>query len=228
MFTGIVYCLGDIAARSGSGRESRFTIVPRKPFTDTEVGESISVNGVCLTAEAFSGGAFTAYASEETLTASALASLKVKSVVNLERAVAVGTRLGGHIVSGHVDCVAKVASVAPRGGSTAFTIAFPAAMAHLVVPKGSVTLDGISLTVNECGTDFLTVNIIPETMRETIIHQWRAGTAVNMEADIIGKYVARMVETGFMPQGMTPRTGQNAEAGQNPGLTMDFLRENGF
>lgn len=218
MFTGIIYCLGDIAARSGAGPETRFTIVPRKPFERPEVGESIAVNGTCLTAESFSGAAFTAYASQETLAVSGLGSLKVKSAVNLERAVAVGSRLGGHMVSGHVDCVATVVSVTPRGDSTIFRLAFPSAMGHLVAGKGSVALDGVSLTVNECGPDFLTVNVIPETLRETIIHQWRAGTSVNMETDVIGKYVARIVETGYASGGYK----------NGPGLTVDFLRDNGF
>lgn len=219
MFTGIIQCLGEVVARRGSQKESRFEIKPREPFTAPETGESIAVNGVCLTAESFTGTTFTAYASEETLTVSTLHSLATGSTVNLERAVAIGTRLGGHIVSGHVDCIATVSSVTRRGDSTIFRLAFPRAMGHLIVPKGSVALDGVSLTINECGLDFLTVNSIPETLQATILHSWKTGSSVNMETDVIGKYVARMIETGYA---------QNAGAAETPGLTMDFLRENGF
>lgn len=219
MFTGIIQCLGDVTARRGSQQESRFEIKPRETFPAPEIGESIAVNGVCLTAESFGGNTFTAYASEETLSVSTLASFGAGSTVNLERAVAVGTRLGGHMVSGHVDCIATVSNVTRRGDSTIFRLAFPRTMGHLIVPKGSVALDGVSLTINECGLDFLTVNIIPETLQATILHSWKTGSSVNMETDIIGKYVARMIETGYA---------QNTAPGQNSGLTMDFLRENGF
>ncbi|SBV97924.1 Riboflavin synthase, alpha subunit [uncultured delta proteobacterium] len=221
MFTGIIQCLGDVVARKGSSRETRFTIMPRAPFPDPEIGESIAVNGTCLTAERFDGASFTAYASGETLSATTLTSLQPGGVVNLERAVSLSTRLGGHLVSGHVDCVATVAAIEKRGDSTVFRLAFPRAMGHLVVPKGSVTLDGVSLTINECGPDFFTVNIIPETITATMLHSWKAGTLVNMETDLIGKYVARMVATGYVNN-----AGTSLE--ESSGLTMDFLRKHGF
>ncbi len=221
MFTGIIQCLGEVVSRRGANQESRFTIIPRKAFDTPEIGESIAVNGTCLTAERFDGGAFTAYASGETLSLTTLADLRPGGLVNLERAVAVGTRLGGHIVSGHVDCLATVESAIKRGDSTIFRLSFPQAMAHLLVSKGSVALDGVSLTINECGLDHLTVNIIPETLNATILRSWKAGSRVNMETDIIGKYVARMLETGYT------RTVCNAQV-ETPGLTMDFLREHGF
>ena len=221
MFTGIIQCLGDVISRKGTSKESHFTIMPRAPFPGPEIGESIAVNGTCLTAERFDGAAFTAYASGETLSMTTLASLQPGAAVNLERALTLNTRLGGHMVSGHVDCLATVASMAKQGDSTVFRLDFPRAMGHLVVPKGSVALDGVSLTINECGLDFLTVNIIPETIAATILHSWKAGTLVNMETDLIGKYVARMVTTGYLDA-----------AGNIPdapaGLTMDFLREHGF
>lgn len=224
MFTGIIQCLGDVVSRSGSQKEARFSIIPRAPFPDPEIGESIAVNGTCLTAERFDGAAFTAYASGETFSATTLPKLKPGSVVNLERAVSLATRLGGHMVSGHVDCVATVASIEKRGDSTVFRLDFPRTMGHLVVPKGSVALDGVSLTVNQCGLEYLTVNIIPETIGATIIHAWKVGTAVNMEADVIGKYVARMVETGY-----AANAGSAGNAGpEQSGLTVDFLREHGF
>ena len=221
MFTGIIQCLGEVVSRRGTNQESRFTIVPQKPFNSPEIGESIAVNGTCLTAEQFDGSAFTVYASGETLSLTTLATLRSGNHVNLERAVAVGTRLGGHIVSGHVDCLATVESVAKRGDSTIFRLSFPRTFAHLVVGKGSVALDGVSLTINECGPEHLTVNIIPETINTTILYSWKTGTSVNMETDILGKYVARMLETGYT---------RTAESVQTPpaGLTIDFLREHGF
>lgn len=221
MFTGLIQCLGEVASRRVGQKEARFVIMPQQPLTDPEVGESIAVNGVCLTAERFEGGAFTAYASGETLSRSTLAKLLPGAPVNLERAVAVGARLGGHIVSGHVDCLATVASVEARGDSTVFRLDFPRSMGHLIVPKGSVALDGVSLTVNKCGLDYLTVNIIPETIDATILRHWRAGSVVNMETDVIGKYVARMFESGYAGNSAKDRA-------ESSGLTVDFLREHGF
>ena len=223
MFTGIVQCLGDILSRSGNDREGRFVVRPARVFSSPEVGESIAVNGVCLTAESFSGGSFTAYASGETLSATTLASLRPGGSVNLERALLPTSRLGGHLVSGHVDCVATVTEMEQRGQSTRFRLVFPATMGHLVVPKGSVALDGVSLTINECGTDFLDVNIIPETLGATVVRLWRKGVQVNMETDLIGKYVARMVATGYAPAGSA-----REKASSSSGLTEAFLRNNGF
>ena len=223
MFTGIIQCLGDVLSRRGSAREARLVIKPRAPFANPEIGESVAVNGVCLTAESFADGAFTAYASGETLSRSTLADLRPGWEVNLERAVAVGDRLGGHIVSGHVDCLATVAAVDNRGDSTVFRLAFPATMGHLIVPKGSVALDGISLTINECGPDYLTVNIIPETKRATVVRNWKTGDAVNMETDVIGKYVARMVEVGYTGRPVTAEP-----LPESSKVTVEFLRENGF
>lgn len=221
MFTGIIQCLGEVISRTGTQKETRFAILPRIPFSDPEIGESVAVNGTCLTAERYDGAAFTAYASGETLSATTLVALKPGAVVNLERAVSLSTRLGGHIVSGHVDCAATVKSIEKRGDSTVFRLDFPRSMGHLVVPKGSVALDGVSLTINECGLDNLSVNVIPETIGATILQNWKVGAAVNMETDILGKYVARMFETGY--------AGNAGSAAPEPsGLTMDFLREHGF
>lgn len=221
MFTGIIQCLGEVISRTGTQKETRFAILPRIPFSDPEIGESIAVNGTCLTAERYDGATFTAYASGETLSATTLVALKPGAVVNLERAVSLSTRLGGHIVSGHVDCAATVKSIEKRGDSTVFRLDFPRSMGHLVVPKGSVALDGVSLTINECGLDHLSVNVIPETISTTILQNWKVGAAVNMETDILGKYVARMFETGY--------AGNAGNAAPEPsGLTMDFLREHGF
>jgi riboflavin synthase len=223
MFTGLVQCLGDVLAKRDLGADARFVIRPRAPFSDPAEGESVSVNGVCLTAESFRQGAFTAYASAETGAASTLGSLLPGQAVNLDRAQALDGRLGGHLVSGHVDCVAHVASLAKSGSSTRFRITFPPAFARQVAAKGSVALDGVSLTVNRCGDDFLEVNIIPETIAATVIASWRAGTAVNMETDVIAKHIERLMQC--RPAGGAPGAGTPQ---RSAGLTEDFLRENGF
>jgi riboflavin synthase len=140
----------------------------------------------------------------------------------MERAVPLGERMGGHLVSGHVDCLARVTERETRGDSTFFRLAFPPAMGHLLVSKGSVALDGVSLTINECGADFFTVNVIPETLKATILAGWRPGRAVNLETDVVGKYVARMMETGWA-SGKRP-----SGEGKPAALTEEFLRNHGF
>lgn len=215
VFTGLVNGLGRVTALTSSGGQMRLALATLFDMPAIALGESIAVNGVCLTVETFSRNAFTAYASAETLRATSLGGLKIGATVNLERALALGDRLGGHMVSGHVDCLAEVAGLRPVGESMCYELRFPAAFGLFVVPKGSVALDGISLTVNECGPDQLTVNIIPATQRETTIASWEPGHIVNMECDIIGKYVARML-------------GPFSEKAKASGITTDFLREHGF
>ena len=212
MFTGIIHGQGAILATQPQGAETRLTIRALYALDDIRLGESIAVNGVCLTVERFEARQFTAYASAETMRRTNLEALRVNAHVNLERALAVGDRLGGHIVSGHVDCLATVRDIRPEGQSIRITIDFPAQYAPEVIPKGSVALDGVSLTVNDCEAASLHVNIIPETARATTVGTWRPGTRVNMETDVIGKYVRRM---------LTPwrDTGN---------VTEDFLKQHGF
>lgn len=224
MFTGLVMGFGRIAAITRLGRETRLSVAALFPLPDIAIGESIAVNGACLTVESAGKDVFSAYASAETMGRTSLGSLKTGSLANLERALRLGDRLGGHLVSGHVDCLAEVESVTPAGQSRIYRLRFPAEHGEMVVPKGSVALDGISLTINDCGPDFLTVNVIPETQKATTISGWRPGTAVNMETDVIGKYVRRMLGP-FLPGG-TP-----GDAGDRPapgGLTEAFFRGHGF
>ena len=218
MFTGIIWGVGQIAAMDRRGSETRFTVRPGFALTDYAFGESIAVNGVCLTVETFGTGWFTAYASAETMSVTNLGALRVSSTVNLERALAMGDRLGGHLVSGHVDCLAEVLSIRQAGQSRIFKLGFPSAFAAQVIPKGSVALDGISLTVNDCGQDYLEVNIIPATQRETTISGWTPGQRVNMETDVIGKYVQRMLAPW--------NEGRPQPASSS--ITPDFLKEHGF
>ncbi|WP_290922445.1 riboflavin synthase [Halodesulfovibrio sp.] len=220
MFTGIILGQGEIRSVQNMGKETRLTIKPRCELTDFVLGESIATNGVCLTVEDFGADWFTVYASAETMGLTNLGKLKSGSTVNLERALAMGDRLGGHIVSGHVDCIGSVDSVRPAGLSKIYRISFPQEFEAQVIPKGSVTLDGISLTVNACGNSFLEVNIIPETQKITTIAQWNPGYSVNIETDVIGKYVQRMLGA------WQPNASQEKSAPSS--ITEEFLRKNGF
>lgn len=217
MFTGLVMGLGRIAAVEARGDETRFRIKALFDLDAIILGESIAVNGVCLTVETAGQREFTAYASGETLSCSNLGALKIGGTVNLERALALGDRLGGHLVSGHVDCLAEVASVTSAGQSVQYKITFPEENSMFVVPKGSVALDGISLTVNECGDGFLTVNIIPSTQGATTIAGWKPGVVVNMETDMLGKYVLRLLGPW-----------KDAKGGKQSKISEGFLREHGF
>lgn len=211
MFTGIIQGLGEIEAAQRSDQERRLRIRPLFAMNDIEDGESIAVNGVCLSVEKHEGGAFSAYASAETITRSTLGNLQAGTRVNLEQALKMGQRLGGHIVSGHIDCVATVASLAKTGQSLRIRLNFPREFSPQVISKGSVALDGISLTVNDCGAGHLEVNIIPDSQKRTNIGLWRAGSKINMETDIIGKYVQSLLHPW--------------EQGQSK---LDFLAANGF
>jgi riboflavin synthase len=216
MFTGLVSCQGLVAALEQRGSECRLRIRPEQPLECTK-GESVAINGVCLTVEQTGTGWFLAYASAETLDRSNLGLLRVKDRVNLEPALALGQRLGGHLVNGHVDCLALVESITPAGQSSLYTLSFPEHLSPYLVEKGSVCLDGISLTVNACTPGSLEVNIIPSTQDTTTIRDWRVGFQVNMEVDIIGKYVYQALQSI-----------SGSKAADHGGLTLDFLREHGF
>lgn len=216
MFTGLIECTGSIIAAENRGNETRLRITPAS-MRDFVLGESIAVNGTCLTVDSFSDDWFAAYASAETMKRTSLGGLRIGSTVNLERALALGDRLGGHLVSGHVDCVAEVVAVTPAGESKMYELRYPEEFGPQVIEKGSVALDGISLTVNACTPTTLSVNIIPETQRVTTIKDWTPGRGVNMETDLIGKYVQRMV---------APWAG-SSEAPKSA-ITEAFLLKHGF
>lgn len=220
MFTGLVQGMGRVEAVEPKGKETRLKLRALFDLAHIVPGESIAVNGACLTVETFGDKWFTAYASAETLAHTNLGGLKSGDAVNLERALALGERLGGHLVSGHVDCLATVSSIEPAGESRVYCLSFPAEHGAFVIQKGSVTLDGISLTVNACGPDSLCVNIIPATQREATISGWKPGTQVNMETDLIGKYVRNMLAAWM--------DGQAPEAKPTSRLSLDFLKEHGF
>ncbi|MFO8033309.1 MAG: riboflavin synthase [Desulfohalobiaceae bacterium] len=222
MFTGLIQSRGRIESVQRLGRERRLNITPRPAFQDIDLGESISVNGVCLSVESQGQGCFQVYASAETLERSNLGLLQPGSRVNLERALALGSRVGGHLVNAHVDCLAELQKVQPAGQSTIYGFGFPAKWSRYVVQKGSVALDGISLTVNHCAAAYLEVNIVPATQAETTVSDWKPGWRANLEVDIIAKYVENMLAPWSRGQ---DEKGQ--EAGQE-GLSLDFLRKHGF
>ncbi len=194
MFTGIVEDIGTITGIKKKTKESAYTIRTNKiNVSEIGLGDSIAVSGICLTVIKLGKKEFTVDASYETLSKTTLSQAKLKSGVNLERSVKVGDRMGGHIVSGHVDGVGKVASQKKVGGSTVFWFSVPAQLSKYIVPKGSVAINGVSLTVNDTKQNEFSVNIIPFTQKETTFGGLRTGNSVNIECDIIGKYVEKFV-----------------------------------
>ncbi|MDL2216941.1 riboflavin synthase [Desulfovibrio sp. OttesenSCG-928-M14] len=215
MFTGLVLGMGEVVKVSPGAGESRFAFRPLFPVKDWVKGESVAVNGVCLSVESFDASSFGAYASHETLRLSNLGNLKAGDRVNLERALALGDRLGGHLVSGHADGTATVESVRVAGASLVVRVRYPEEFSSQVIAKGSVALDGVSLTINKCGPGFLEVNVIPETQKSTTVGAWTPGRVLNFESDLIGKYVESLL-------------GPWKEKSASSRLTLDFLRDNGF
>lgn len=194
MFTGIVEELGEVVGKDELGDAARFTLRGPVVTSDARHGDSISVNGVCLTVvDVLPDGRFTADVMAETLDRSSLAVLVVGSPVNLERAAAVNSRLGGHIVQGHVDGTGTVLARTPSPHWEVVRIAIPAELARYVVEKGSITVDGVSLTVSAVGDDWFEVSLIPTTLALTTLGHAVVGTPVNLEVDVIAKYVERLL-----------------------------------
>ncbi len=197
MFTGIVEELGEVTGRDVLADAARLTLLGPVVTTDAGHGDSIAVNGVCLTVvELLPGGQFTADVMAETLNRSNLGQLQVGSRVNLERAAAVNSRLGGHIVQGHVDGTGRVVARSPSTHWEVVRIEIPAAVARYIVEKGSITVDGISLTVSGLGAqprDWFEVSLIPTTRELTTLGRAPVGTQVNLEVDVIAKYVERLM-----------------------------------
>ena len=193
MFTGLVEGIGKVKAVQRTGDEMQLTVTPLFPFSDCRVGESISVDGACLTVTAVSPEGFSADVSAETLARSTLGLLRRGREVNLERALRLGDRLGGHLVSGHVDGIGKILKKEARHRSWFLRIQVDQTASRYIIEKGSIAVDGISLTVNRCGEHFFEVNIIPQTGRETGLLKKRAGDPVNIETDLVGKYVEKFL-----------------------------------
>lgn len=194
MFTGIVEELGSVRAIADLGDAARLQITGPLVTSDASAGDSIAVNGVCLTVVELDEGGFSADVMRETLTRSSLGSLVPGSPVNLERAARIDSRLGGHIVQGHVDGVAIVRMVEPGEHWTTVAFDVPAELSRYIVEKGSITVDGVSLTVVSVEDSSFAVSLIPTTLAHTTLGTRRSGDAVNIEVDIIAKYVERLME----------------------------------
>ncbi|MER5458721.1 riboflavin synthase [Micromonospora sp. NPDC002389] len=204
MFTGIVEELGEVVGITPTAQDSA-TVAVRGPLvtSDARHGDSIAVNGVCLTVVEVDGGVFTADVMGETLRRTALGALRAGDPVNLERAAALNSRLGGHLVQGHVDGVGEVLSrePAPRWETVRFRL--PAALSKYVVEKGSITVDGVSLTVAEVGADWFSVGLIPTTLSLTTLGGRTVGDPVNLETDVLAKYVERLLAARTTGSGVT-------------------------
>ena len=194
MFTGIVEELGEVVAKEDLGDAARFTLRGPTVTSDARHGDSIAVNGVCLTVvDVLPEGSFTADVMAETLNRSSLAALTVGSPVNLERAAAVNSRLGGHIVQGHVDGTGEVISRTPSEHWEVVRMTLPPKLSRYVVEKGSITVDGVSLTVSGIDRDWFEVSLIPTTLGLTTLGHAAPGTPVNLEVDVIAKYVEKLL-----------------------------------
>jgi riboflavin synthase len=195
VFTGIVEELGEVVGKDDLGDSARLTIRGPVVTADAGHGDSIAINGVCLTVvEVLPGGQFTADVMGETLDRSSLGRLAAGSLVNLERAAALNSRLGGHIVQGHVDGTGQILARTPAERWEVVQIGLPTALARYVVEKGSITVDGISLTVSGLGNDWFEVSLIPTTRELTTLGRAPIGTLVNLEVDVIAKYVERLLQ----------------------------------
>lgn len=194
MFTGIITNTGLIKKWESTPDGGKIFVSPRKKFTKVRIGESIAVNGVCLTVVSYRNNMLEFDVSDETMRKSSFSTYHSGMVVNLERALKASDRLGGHFVLGHVDGVGEVKAIRTHEGSVQYTIQFPKNFAHLLIEKGSVSIDGISLTVCDLKKTVFSVYIIPHTIKNTHLERLKAGSRVNLEFDMLGKYVARIHE----------------------------------
>ncbi|MAD92031.1 MAG: riboflavin synthase [Gammaproteobacteria bacterium] len=194
MFTGIIKAKGCITALKWKDGDVKLSVSSNDlPWSSYEEGESIAVNGVCLTAVSLRDDGFDTDVSNETLDVTALGKLEIGSIINLEPALSFGNRLGGHLVSGHVDCVGYVKSIMSDARSVRISIEVPTEYSHYIVKKGSVCVDGVSLTINNVSGDIFDLNIIPYTADETIIGDYIEGSIVNIEVDLLARYLEKLI-----------------------------------
>lgn len=215
MFTGIIEEVGRVVKIAQQGQFATITISGSRIFNDMHLGDSIAVNGVCLTVTQFGSNHFCADVMSETLQRTTLGSLQPNSPVNLERAMAANGRFGGHIVSGHIDGTGEIVSITPAHNAVWFRIKSTPKLLRYVIEKGSITIDGISLTVVDCDAESFRVSVIPHTLSETNLGGKKIGDRVNLENDVIGKYVEKLLQ---------PATATTPESR----LTADFLQKVGF
>lgn len=197
MFTGIIEEIGTVASIRQFGNGRRIEIATKKISEGTRIGESISINGVCLTIVRFQKNHFTVEAVEETLKKTTIGKLKHGSEVNLERALQVGDRLGGHFLQGHVDCTGTIIKIEKRKESWAFWFSFPPVNKKYIIQRGSIAIDGVSLTVADIKVDLIMISIIPYTFHETIFHSYKKRGLVNIEFDFMGKYILGAFDIEF-------------------------------
>jgi len=220
MFTGIIQAVGTLSDLQPKGGDMALVVNTGKlDLADVQLGDSIAVNGVCLTAVALTDSGFTADVSRETLSLTSLGDLSKGSEVNLEKALTLETRLGGHLVSGHVDGLGEVVARRNDGRSEWFNIKAPKSLAKYIAAKGSITIDGVSLTVNRVDGEHFEINIVPHTIQETIIGHYQSGTKINLEVDVIARYLERLIQYDGM-DAMTDTSSSN--------ITESYLKENGF
>ena len=218
MFTGIIESIGKIAKMEQRGGDVRLHIATGKlDLSDVALGDSIAVNGVCLTAVVLPGDGFVADVSNETLSLTSLGQLSTGSPVNLEKALTMSTRLGGHLVSGHVDGLGEVIAKSEDARSIRFTVKAPDELAKYIAHKGSITVDGTSLTVNAVKGAEFELNIVPHTAQETIMSEYEVGRKVNLEVDLVARYLERLLLGD-----------KAADAYAEDGLNMQKLMEAGF
>jgi riboflavin synthase len=214
MFTGLIEELGVIRAVRPQGTGLRLTVEARKVLDDVKIDDSVSINGACQTVVALTNTTFDVDTVRETLEKTTLVSFGVGKRVNLERAMQLGARLGGHLVQGHVDTRGTVVSVESQQGSWLLTVRFPEEFTRYVIPVGSICIDGVSLTAARVQANTLTVAVIPHTWKSTTLAELTAGAAVNLEFDLIGKYVERMLASGIDPHSTPQTNNHNAKPSQ--------------
>ena len=215
MFTGIIEAVGQIKKIEPVGGDMRLHVdVGTLDMADVQLGDSIAVNGVCLTAIKFDSKSFAADVSNETITLTSLKDLAIGSEVNLEKALLPTTRLGGHLVSGHVDGLGEVISIKAESRSIQLVIRAPEDLKHYIAMKGSICIDGTSLTVNKISNTDFEINIVPHTQQQMIIKHYKPGTKVNLEVDLIARYLERLLS----------REGDRSESG----ITLETLAKAGF
>lgn len=218
MFTGIVQAVGEIAHIQARGGDRRLAVhCPALDWRQAALGDSFSVNGVCLTAVALDAAGFTADVSRETLATTTLEAMKVGQRVNLEPALTLATPLGGHLLSGHVDGVGHLIEMHDEARSLKINIQVPDDLSRYIARKGSIAIDGVSLTVNDIEDHLVSLNIVPHTKTHTIISDYRNGTSVNVEVDLIARYLERLLTKSHCDH--------DEKAGS---VTRDFLGQHGF
>lgn len=213
MFTGLIESVGELVSIERRGASGSLTVKTSLPLEEIAIGASIAINGACLTVVRKGGGTVTFDISPETIDRTGFKNLKAGSPLNMERAMRLSDRLDGHLVSGHVDCVATICERREVAGNIVFSFRFPPEFARYIAAKGSVAIDGISLTVNSVGPDSFSVNVIPHTAAKTTLLSKRIGDEVNIETDLICRYLERLL------------SGRDVKEG---GLTLELLAKSGF